>query len=58
MSDRTDELIQALVTARESGLAWAEARDIARDVYAAPWSFGSRTRIVTRVSGSRRWSWS
>jgi hypothetical protein len=36
--DATDKLIEALVTARESGLEGGEVLNLVADVYAAPWS--------------------
>lgn len=38
MTDRMDELIEALVRARENGMYPGTAAMLVRDVWAAPWS--------------------
>jgi hypothetical protein len=44
--DPTDDLIEALVTARERGLKRVECKKILRDVFNAPWTpAASPTRI-------------
>jgi hypothetical protein len=45
MSDRTDNLIEALVRAREIGMSRAACFGIVRDVFAAPWSSPPKVRI-------------
>lgn len=50
MSDPTDDLIEALCTAREHGLSRVESQDILRDLFDAPWS----TATVHRFVGKRK----
>jgi hypothetical protein len=38
MADPQDDLIQALVTARERGISRVESQAILRDVFDTPWS--------------------
>ena len=38
MADSTDDLIEALVRAREAGMTRAATADLVADVYSAPWS--------------------
>ncbi len=38
-TDHTDDLIEALVTARERGLSRVTCLQLVHDVFAAPWSF-------------------
>jgi hypothetical protein len=44
-ADPTDDLIQALCTARERGLTLVESQEILRDVFDAPWSAATVSRF-------------
>ena len=53
-ADPTDDLIEALVTARERGISRVESQAILRDVYDSPWSQVDDDRNWLRTFGRKR----